>query len=1088
MTPTQQAMLIYALYAPSSAAYFEQLCYSYRGQLNTHAFTEAWQRVIDRHAILRTCFRWEDGGHALQVINSRAELPLQLLDWHDLSTATQQERLAQFLAEDRERGFDLAQAPLLRLSLIQTGEDAFYIVLSNHHIVLDGWSMGLVRSEAARIYHALAAGAEADLPAAPHFREYVEWLNQRDHTDAEAFWRRELAGFIVPNSLPIDRAPGKLPGPDEVFAEQHICLPAQLTAELQSCARQNRLTMSTMVQAAWAVLLSRYCRTEDVAFGITVSGRPYELTDSESMVGLLINTLPVRVQLSAEESGRSCFKRLQSKIAKLREHEHVSLKQIHAWSELPTNMSLFESLVVFENFAGHQERFELGGASEVVHAHLARTNYPLTVVVNPGAEIQVRVIYHRSRFDDESIRRMLGHLRRIFQSMVAALDQPISRLDMLTEYEHHTLIVDWNSNDPGLLDDRPVHRRFEAQAAQTPEAVAIEHEAQSLTYAELNARANQLARQLRDADVGRERLVGICLERSIDMIMAVLAVLKAGGAYLPLDPAYPKDRLGFMLSDGDVGVLVTSRVVRQRLPDHDCTIVFVDEDAQAIAAHSRENLVEAVRPEDLAYVIYTSGSTGKPKGVMIEQRALASFVSAASEKYSITSSDRVLQFASLSFDTSAEEIYCALTRGATLVLRTDAMLSSAEEFLQSCDELRVTVLDLPTAYWHYLTASLCAENLGVPESLRLVILGGEQAQSARMTGWLGRAGHKARLVNTYGPTETTVVATSCELSGNFTASSVIPIGRPIGNAKAYVLDRYRSPVPVEVPGELYLGGSGVARGYLNRPELTAEKFIPNPFGDGRLYRTGDIVRYLPDGDLEFLGRMDNQIKIRGFRVELEEIEQTIRTHENVSDAVVVVREDADGDKRLFAYVVPNAQSESLIKSLRSWLKGKLPPHTLPSAFVIIDALPLMPNGKLDRQSLPNPGNDRPEMEEDFEAPGTFTEELVAKVWRETLKLGQIGRRDNFFELGGHSLLAARVVSELRRNSSFDLNLIDVFNAPTIAELAALISQRQTEDEKNGDLRLLLSELENLSDEEAKQLLAEELQTIGGTGNRTVLGF
>jgi len=1122
LTPTQQAMLIYALYAPPSAAYFEQFCYRYRGPLNTQAFAAAWQRVIDRHPILRTSFRWEDGDHPLQVVNPRAELPLQLLDWRNLSTTTQPEQLTKFLVEDRERGFDLAQAPLIRVSLIQTAEDAFYFVLSNHHIILDGWSMGLVRREASQIYQALVAGEEIDLPPAPLFREYVEWLNRQNHNGAEGFWRRELVGFAAPNSLPIDRTPRKLPGPDEVFREQQICLPEQLTAELQSCAKKNRLTMSTMVQAAWAVLLSRYCGTEDVAFGITVSGRPYELADSESMVGLLINTLPVRVQMSAEEFASACFQKLQSKIAGLREHEHISLKQIHAWSELPVNTSLFESLVVFENFAGHDSHFELGGALEIEHAHLARTNYPLAVVVNPGAEMQVRAIYHRSRFETEAIRRMLGHLTQILQSFVVGLDQPISSFEILTESERHTLLVDWNSNT-GPSDDRPVHQRFEEQAVQTPEALAIEHEAQSLTYAELNARANQLARYLSEAGVGPERLVGICLERSIDMIVAVLAVLKAGGAYLPLDPAYPKDRLAFMLEDARPVAVVTKSDLARSLPTfgreahfplplgegpgeracdaisphpnpppkregNEPRIVFIDREWPAISQNLDDNLADPPLPEDLAYAIYTSGSTGKPKGVMIEHRALASFASAASEEYSISRGDRVLQFASLSFDTSAEEIYGALTRGATLVLRTDAMLSSPAEFLQSCGELGITVLDLPTAYWHYLTASLNTENLSVPEPLRLVILGGEQAQPARVASWLERAGDKVRLVNTYGPTETTVVATSCELSGNFTASSVVPIGRPIRNAAAYVLDRFRSPVPVEVPGELYLGGNGVARGYLNRPELTAEKFIPNPFGDGRLYRTGDVVRYLPDGKLEFLGRVDNQVKIRGFRVELEEIEQIIRTHQNVSDAVVVAHEDADGDKRLFAYVVPNAASQSLVTTLRSWLKGKLPPHMLPAAFVIIDALPFMPNGKLDRQSLPDPGNERPEVDEIFEAPTTLTEKIVAKVWRDTLKLERVGIRDNFFELGGHSLLAARVVSELRRNFNFDLNLIDVFNASTIAELAGLIYRRQTGDEKNGDLKSLLSELERLSDEEAKQLLAEELQTVDGVGNRPVLGL
>ncbi len=1085
LTPTQQAMLVYALYAPESKAYFEQFCYSYHGQLDLPAFAQAWQRVIDRHAILRTTFCWEDGDRPLQMVRPRVELPIERRDWRNLSSLEQQEQLALFLEEDRNRGFDLSKAPLIRVALIQTAEDAFYIVLSNHHIVLDGWSMGLVRGEVSQLYQSLVSGEQIDATPAPQFSAYVDWLEKRDQKDAEAFWRRELTGFAAPNALPIDR-----PGHEEVFAEQQICLPASLTADLQLCARRNRVTLSTLAQAAWAVLLNRYCGADDIAFGITVSGRPYELTGVESTVGLLINTLPVRLQMSPEETVLSCFQKLQSKVAEIREHEHVSLKQIQGWSELPHSLPLFESLLVFENFVGYDSSFNLAGRIETVSSHLARTNYPLTLVVSPAAEMRLQVIYHRSRFEDDVIRRMLSHLKMIFQSFVSNHEQPIAGIELLTESERHTLLVEWNSNAAPLPEDRSVQWHFEKQVERTPEAVAVVHEAQQLTYGELNARINQLAQFLRATGVGRESLVGVCLERSIDMIVAVLAVLKAGGAYVPLDPAYPRDRLVFMLEDSGVAVLVTRESLRQSLSGYAGKVVSVDHDASLIASRSKDNLVESARLENLAYVIYTSGSTGKPKGVMIEHKSLVNFALAAAEEYEIGASDRVLQFASLCFDTSTEEIFSALTRGATLVLRTDAMLSSAEQFLRSCGELGITVLDLPTAYWHHLTAALRAENLAVPDSLRLVILGGEQALPAQVATWLERVGEKTRLVNTYGPTETTVVATVCDLSGRAKAiSSTIPIGRPIRNAAAYVLDRFLAPVPIGVHGELCIGGAGVARGYLNRPELTAEKFIPNPFSgaSARLYRTGDVVRYLSDGNLEFLGRKDNQVKIRGFRVELEEIEQAIRTHESVSDAVVVVREEDDGDKRLFAYVVAAGASQPTPNDLRGYLKKRLPAHMLP-AIVIIESLPLMPNGKVDRQSLPDPGNQRPDVEAGFVAPGTPMEECLAKVWRDTLKLERVGIHDNFFELGGHSLLAARVVSDLRRNFDVELSLIDVFQAPTIAALAELIYQRQVAAEKNDDLISLLSELQGLSDEEAKQRLAEELETVDAGGNRPTLSL
>jgi surfactin family lipopeptide synthetase C len=1086
LTPTQQAMLLYALYAPASQAYFEQVTYSYHGPLNVPAFISAWQRIIDRYAILRTSFCWDNGERPVQTVHSQVELPFEQRDWRDVPTLNQQQQLASFLEEDRNRGFDLAKAPLIRLTLIQTAEDTFKIVISNHHIVLDGWSMGLVRSEVSKIYQALSRGEEIDLPPAPPFRDYVEWLQRQNQAGAEFFWRRELKGFAAPNSLPIDHAPGRLPDPNDVFAEQQVNLPAGLSAELQACARRYRLTMSTIAQAAWGVLLSRYCNSDDVTFGITVSGRPYDLPGIEAMVGVLINTLPVRVQISPAESAGSCFQKLQRKVAEVREHEYLSLKQIQDWSEVPRTLPLFESLVVFENFAGHDAQFELSGEIEISNSYLARTNYPLTLVINPSSELELRLIYHRSRFDDDAIQRMLGHLVTIFESFVASLERPVATVNLLSEGEHEQL-VEWSRSAVPAPDVQPIHRRIEHQAARTPDAIAVEQEGQRLTYSELNARANQLARCLGAAGAGRESLVGICLERSLDMIVAVLAVLKAGGAYVPLDPAYPKDRLAFMLDDSGAGVLLTRESLRDRALEFNGRVISVDTEAKAIAALSDEDLIESATSKDPAFVIYTSGSTGKPKGVVIEHQALTNFALGAAEEYEINQNDRVLQFASLCFDLSVEEIFCALAHGATLILRNDAMLTSAEQFLRSCTEFEITVLDLPTAYWHYLTSEICADNLPIPESLRLVILGGEQVQSDRVASWLEHSGERVRLVNTYGPTEATVVTTTCELSGR-TAPLRVPIGRPVRGAEVYVLDRALQPVPVGIPGELFIGGAVVARGYLNRPQLTAERFIANPFVDGaRLYRTGDSVRYLSDGNLEFLGRLDNQVKIRGFRVELEEIEQAIRGHQSVSDAVVTVREDGDGDKRLFAYVVPAGGSQPTAGELRSFVKGSLPPYMLPAAFVIVQTLPLMPNGKVDRQALPAPENERPEINEDFVAPRTPTEEFVSQTWLDALKLDRAGIHDNFFELGGHSLLAARMFSDLRKRFGVELNLIDIFNAPTIAELAEMIYQRETEQAKSDDLMSLLSELQGLSDEEASLRVGEELITADSAKQQTV-GF
>ncbi len=1082
LTPTQEAMLLYSIYAPKSAAYFEQFCYAYRGALDVEAFTAAWQQVVNRHSILRTSFRWSEEAGPRQVVHDRVEVPLVFDDWRDLTGPQQEEKLTQFLEADCARGFDVSVAPLIRVAVLQTSSDAFYIVISNHHLVLDGWSMGVVRREITEVYQALTHAEEIELPTPPAFSTYVDWLGNQTSEDTRGFWRAALGDFNEPEPLPIDRAPGMLPGADEQFGELAIDVPEELSNRLQTAARKHRLTMSTIAQGAWAILLSRYCRSNDVLFGITVSGRPYDFAEVDSLVGVLINTLPLRVSLPADRSLASCLQELQKHVSRLREHETTSLKQIHEWSDVPNNRPLFETLVVFENFIGHDLQLNLGGDIQLSRSHLARTNYPLVLVVNPHAELGLRVIYHQSRFAADAIERLLNHLVTIMESLANDLEQPFTSVSVLSEQETHMLLDEWSKTAPAAADLKPVYLSIEEQAATTPNAVAVAYDGQSLTYAELNARANQLARFLRqnltsaDQNTGETPLVGICLERSIDMIVAVLAVLKAGTAYVPLDPTYPADRLSLMLEDSGVSVVLTRQSLSERLPAFQGRAIALDAEADEIAQQAVENLGLDVTLADLAYVMYTSGSTGTPKGVMIEHRALANFIVSMIDEYKITAEDRVLQFASLSFDTSVEEIFCTLACGATLVLRADAMITSPKQFLESCAELGITVLDLPTGYWHHLVNAIVEDDLQVPRSIRLVILGGEQAHTDHVTQWLLHSGRNARLVNTYGPTEATVVTTICDLTEHRDGAAVA-IGRPIAGASVYVLDDALQPSPVGIPGELYIGGAGVARGYLNRPDLSAARFIANPFAAGRLYRSGDLVRYQPNGNLEFLGRADNQVKVRGFRIELEEIEQAIRSHDTVTDAVVKVIEDSDGDKRLCAYVVFDGQSASDSNDLRSFLKGKLPPHMVPGTFTMLDSLPLTSNGKVDRRALPDPNNEQPHMAEGFVGPRTPTEELVAAAWCQALKLPRVSMNDNFFELGGHSLLAAKVFTELQRTVTVELNLVDIFNAPTVARLANLIYEREAQHQESDELMSLLAELDDLSDEEAHQQMTEERATL-----------
>ncbi|MEW5957721.1 MAG: amino acid adenylation domain-containing protein, partial [Chloroflexota bacterium] len=626
----------------------------------------------------------------------------------------------------------------------------------------------------------------------------------------------------------------------------------------------------------------------------------------------------------------------------------------------------------------------------------------------------------------------------------------------LTEAERHQLLVEFNATGIEFPQEQCIHHLFEAQVMQTPDDIAVvfpssatagakQDNEERLTYQELNCRANRLAHYLRQLGVGPETLVGICVERSVEMIVGLLGVLKAGGAYVPLDPTYPQERLAFMLADTQAPVLLTQAHLLPLLPQHHAQVVCLDSDQQVIAQQPASNPVVDVGPHNLAYVIYTSGSTGKPKGVMIQHKSLVNFTKAAVIDYVLGPGDRILQFASISWDTSAEEIYPCLTCGATLVLRPESMLDSISVFLQSCQAWSLTVLNLPMAYWHELTLKLQPpEALPFPSSVRLLIIGGEQALRERLEIWQKYVDPHVRLVNTYGLTEATAVTTMCDLSGlaeSDPAWQEVPIGRPIANTQVYLLNKNLEAVPIGAPGEIYIGGVGVARGYLNRPELTAQKFIANPFshkpGD-KLFQTGDLARYLPNGNIEFLGRLDWQVKLRGYRIELGEIEATLVQHPAIQEAVVLLREDRPGHKRLVAYVIPAPATELRDSEFSTFLKQRLPEYMVPRVYVRLTALPLTPNGKVNRQALPAPADERPELAETYVAPQTPLEQTLAEIWADVLGLSPVGVADNFFELGGHSLLAARVISRLNQSLGVELPVRSLFEHPTIARLAAQI--------------------------------------------------
>ncbi|MFQ4145498.1 amino acid adenylation domain-containing protein [Chlorogloeopsis sp. ULAP02] len=1057
LSPMQQGLLFHTLSAPDTGAYFNQLVCTLSGHLNIPVFEQVWQQVIQRHPILRTCFRWQNLKEPVQVVLRQVQLPFKHYNWQSFSAVEQQDKLAAFLESDRTLGIDLTQAPLMRLVLIQLSENTYQFVWNTHHLIIDGWSTSLLLEEVFRFYTAFCQGEELRLEPKRPFRDYIKWLQQQDLQRAETFWRQTLSGFSAPTSLRIEKMLGSKYSKFSHHATQQIKLSASQTAVMRSLVRQHKITLNTLVQGAWAWLLSYYSGEKDVIFGVTVSGRPVTLAGAESMIGLFINTLPLRVQVSDDTSVVALLKQIQAQQAEISQYEYSPLVQVQGWSEVPRGISLFDSILVFENYPVDTSKQQIDNL-EILNVFVdERTNYPLTVTVIPNQELLVEIAYECDRFDDDAITRMLGHLSNLLAGMVANPEKRLSDLSLLTAAEKQTLLVEWNNTEIEYPQDKCIHQLFEAQVEKTPYAVAVVYENKYLTYQQLNQKANQLAHYLRKQGVKPEVLVGICVERSLEMIVGLLAILKAGGAYLPLDPVYPQERLAYMLADAQVSVLLTQESLFVNFLDTSAKIICTD-NAELIAQQPQTNPINLSKLDNLVYVIYTSGSTGKPKGVMIEQESLVNYTQAAIREYGIKSSDRILQFASISFDAAAEEIFPCLIQGATLVLRTNEMLTSIPHFLEKCQQQSLTVLDLPTAFWQQLISELTVLKLTLPLSLRLVIIGGEKVSVDKVLTWQKYVDSNIQLINSYGPTEATVVATTCDLSRQ-DFSQEVPIGKPISNIQTYILDRYLQPVPIGVIGELYIGGKGLARGYCNQPELTVEKFIPNPFEEGkRLYKTGDLVRYCNDANIEIIGRIDHQVKIRGFRIELEEIETKLNQHFAVQDAVVIVREDSPGDKRLVAYIVPNTQNLELDNKseftlhLRQLLKASLPEYMVPSAFVIQDKLPLTTNGKIDKRALTIPDYYLSNNETKYIAPRTPIEKELANIWTELLKVKQVGIEDNFFDLGGHSLLLTQLVFRVRQTWQIELPLSSLWEMPTIALLAESIEMAQ----KMGDSTIAIT--------------------------------
>jgi len=1010
------------------------------GLVDIAALTQSFNEIVRRHETLRTTFR-EIDGEPFQIIAPSLVIPMRVEDLSGLA----KEDVARLAAEEARIPFDLIRGPLLRIRLLKLGDLDHVLLFTMHHIVSDGWSIGVLTRELSLLYDAFSEKKSSPLSDLPiQYADFAKW--QRDHLQGESlektlsYWTRQLTGAPAVIDLPSDR-----PRPREQSsrgAKQSLWLSEELSAALTSLSQSSGATLFMILLAAFKTLLYRYTGVEDVVVGIPISGR--NQAETRELIGLFVNTLALRTRLSGKLTFRELLERVRE--TSLGAYDHADLPFETLTERLRPQRSLshtplFQVMFVLQN--APYDSLSLRNISLTpLSLDTGVALYDLTLTaIDADGKLKLSLEYNLDLFDHSTTARMLENLQRLLEGIVANPDQRLSVLPLLTEAETQRLLVELNQApdaDPPVLC---VHQLFEEQVTRTPGAVALVGGDDELTYAELNRRANQLAHYLRQLGVEPESRVAILMERSVEMIVSVLAVLKAGGAYVPLEPHYPAERLIWMLSDSQSSLLLTKKWLGDNVPPMDARMVCVDTEEELISQQREFNPEFSMDTANLAYLIYTSGSTGQPKAVAITHRSLVNYSTYAQGEFNLSVDDRVLQFASLSFDTSAEEIFPTLTSGATLVLRSLEMSLGASSFLKSCEERGITVLDLPTAYWNELVSNATVADWAAAGKLRLVIIGGEKALPDTVQKFGERVGAHVSLKNGYGPTEVTIVATFTEL---LTARDGQPdnrgvsIGRPIRNARTYVLDKQMQVVPVGVVGELYVGGAGVARGYLNRPEISAEKFLPDPFAGeagARMYRTGDLVKWRSDGELEYIDRADQQVKVRGFRVELGEIEAVLRGNEAVHDVVVMARDNGAGDKRLVAYVIAEADMTLSTTDLRGYVQNRLPDYMVPSSFIMLIDFPLTTNGKINRAALPEPDNARPELADIFVAPRTPMEEKLAAIWESVLGISGIGIHDNFFELGGHSLLATRVVSRIRKATQLDLPLRLIFDAPTVAGLA-----------------------------------------------------
>lgn len=1012
----------------ANCAYNESQSLRLKGNLDVEALQSAVQQLVQRHEALRTTFSTD--GNTLCIIASR-QIEISIIDLSGLEPQEQETKIASILQQEVEQPFDLEHGPLFRSKIVKLQMQEHLAVLTAHHIICDGWSWAVLMPDLGKLYSGLQQGIVPELEEPDHFSEYAtlqeEEAQSPEAIATEQYWLDQFADSVPVLDFPSDRPRPPLRTFNAAREDWH--LNPELVANLKQLGTKLGCSFMTTILSGFEVWLHRLTGQNDLVVGISVAGQA--TLGQYNLVGHCVNLLPLRSQINGEKSFSDYLQTRRSAVLDAYDHQQFTFGSLIKKLVFPRDSSRIPLVPITFNIDQGLDGNSLpftGLEVEFFSNPRAFENFELFInATELRGQMTLECQYNTNLFDANTIRRRMAEFETLLAGIVANPNQIIAKLPILPTTEQQ-LLASWNNTQTAYPEDLCIHQLFETQVEKTPDAIAVVFEDKQISYRELNLRANQLAHYLQSLGVGSEVLVGLCVERSLEMVVGVLGILKAGGAYVPLDYAYPEERLAFMLQDAQVSVLLTQEKLKSGLPKHQAEIICLDTNWQSID-YGLDNPTNSVTSNNLAYIIYTSGSTGQPKGVQIQHRSAVNLLNAIAQEPGLTAEDTLLSVTSLSFDIAVSEILLPLSVGAKLVLVSREVAADSTQLLKALTTSGATFMQPTPVTWRLLLAA------GWQGSPQLKMISTGEALPRDLANQLLPKG--ACLWNLYGPTETTIWSTGYKVT---TGNKAIGIGCPLANTQIYILDSHLQPVPIGISGELYIGGEGLARGYLNRPDLTAERFISNPFSPNpksRLYKTGDLARYLPDGHIEYLGRIDYQVKLRGFRIELGEIETALLQHPVVKEAVVIIREDTPNENSLVGYIVAETGEDSLqvILQLRQFLKQQLPDFMVPTIFMALEAMPLTPNGKVDRKALPEPDASRPELEANYVAPRTPIEQEIADIWTQVLNLKRVGIYDNFFELGGYSLLAIQVVYRVRQALQVEILMSNLFELPTVADLA-----------------------------------------------------